>query len=643
MGIFDFLFRNTDSSITEQIEEDRRKAVDRLNSLDSDFITYREEGSFERSMYGQLQELEDNLDEIEENLGEEGRRLRVQFSGIIQLLELSNNEDDPEVKKVFENFMQEYKKANTKSKGVSILNSLIDINSEMDEQFNKYGYIVRYYNGIDLIEEYSKKIQALQMEVDRNDSYGTPIQTGTIRQKFNMESLRAKYRLMTLKMMYLISHGMIEKDKSNPLKRLTPLEKKIFPKFFRDDLKRASEQYENLSAYEKVIEEYAESDKQRFRNFDGITKELRKEIETEEVKDKTFKRLFDGGRTPEELYRILQMLVDIKYRLNVIEGYLPYVLEKKEVANKKIQEELEKQRQEEIERVKEKERLRNATDIEIEDEIKRISQDLTSPGNAYINILDYQKRVAIEKGLLQTGNELIKAGKLRTRYISFGDACALLLGNEITGNYLIFPDSQGQGNRYIQVLASREICQKIDREIVSNISSSFTNKKKGYSYTELCMLSSKILMGSLLERLDSGAINFEGLNVSESQNGYLLSAISHQNGEIASYVYRTSGSEYTEAIRYEVRQSVEQLKQDIIERGKNKFLCYISFPTTRNMIPILEAFKEAGINPLFEAMPADPEDRNKINQDHIQIYFRRSDLEKYKKIVEDKISNSLRG
>ncbi len=82
-----------------------------------------------------------------------------------------------------------------------------------------------------------------------------------------------------------------------------------------------------------------------------------------------------------------------------------------------------------------------------------------------------------------------------------------------------------------------------------------------------------------------------------------------------------------------IKQAYLNLQKQWKDTGEDRdVLCYLSIPATRNVLPVLKAFQDKGITPLFERTDTS-NGRNTENRDNIHIYFRRDDLDKFAKDV----------
>ena len=108
---------------------------------------------------------------------------------------------------------------------------------------------------------------------------------------------------------------------------------------------------------------------------------------------------------------------------------------------------------------KEKEELekyKSYTDEDIKKEIYIIEHDLTSKGSRFVNILDFQKKVARAKGLLDTEENLQKEGIVYNA-VDYTTAWEIIKkANTMGVSYAAFPDCQENRDGGIMIAASEE-------------------------------------------------------------------------------------------------------------------------------------------------------------------------------------------
>ena len=292
----------------ERKEDNSGKKTDKQEPL---FVTEDEEQSFENSIYGQLQIYEAEIEYIREVLPEAGDSLEKQVALLTKLLEVKNNEDDLEIRECFANFKKQYEEARRLAEGEYTLRELEAQNSMMDKSFET-SLENRGITKRDL-DSFINYISKIQDKVNDSESAGAPILTNVQRQKFNNLSLKSEYRLKMLELMYLTQYrnGDIE---VNPFRDLSVTKQKIFSKLFWQDAQKAGEQYEYLSHYEDLFNEY--NDHYFFR-IDEMAKRLNEQIRNVRmVEDFSIRQLFDSSTSETESFKFLKEFISFKVTLN---------------------------------------------------------------------------------------------------------------------------------------------------------------------------------------------------------------------------------------------------------------------------------------------------------------------------------------
>ena len=116
-------------------EFEKREGI--RSELDTTFITQDEEKSFEESIYGSIQLFEADVSYIKEVLPDVGESLEKQITLLTELLEHTNNEDDPEVVDVFNSLKEQYEEDKRLADGEYTISELKHQNKIMDEMFEK--------------------------------------------------------------------------------------------------------------------------------------------------------------------------------------------------------------------------------------------------------------------------------------------------------------------------------------------------------------------------------------------------------------------------------------------------------------------------------------------------------------------------
>lgn len=621
------------------------------SNVDTTFVTRDEESDFVSSMFGQLELLGADLSYIEEVLPEKGENLRKQIVLLRQLLLQTNNEDDLEVQQVFKDLTTQFEEDRRLADGEYTLRQLEQQNRSMDKIFE----VSLKGDGITKakLDEYLEYIKKIQDKVSETDNSITPLLENVKRQKFNEISMRAEYRIKMLELMYLLNIGEVD---VNPFRNLSSSKQKMFSKYFWEDATIASQQYDSLSYHEDM---FNATIPYYFSSIDSIAKRLNSQLEDASmIEDFSIKQLFDSKNPSSESFSFLKDFISFKTTMNEMrerkdELQSSYQKKLEDDARRKAEQdeaEIRKQLQDqeatqkqEAEKEAKKQRLesfKNMTADEINAEIYRIEHDLKATGSRFVNILDFQKEVASARGLLDSEQE-VQSDELIYKRVDAVTAWTFVQNaNELGVNYTIFPDSQefGKGGFLIAV-------SKTDKKVleIEEKSAPFESKRNSYySYvTDANYGSFPVsvldLLNAYLKEAKDGENYYESLSATKNSRGlYDLSYVHKTNN------YRTSSDEIKEKKVYDKLLEIRDGRR-LSEIGSNPkelkdVMCYISFPATRNIIPILEEFKNAQVTPFFEPLPDSK--RNSKSRDNIHIYFRREDLEKFNSTVLSQISNS---
>lgn len=626
-------------------KEDKR---DRTKSqFDTTFVTYDEEKIFEDSIYGALQLYDADVSYISEVLPDRGKNLQKQIKLLTELLEKTNNEDDPEVRSVFEVLSSQFEEDKRLADGEYTISELEHQNERMDKIFET----PIYSDGItkDKLEEYIAFISRVQKKVTESETLGTPILTKVQKQKFNSISMKSEYRIKMLELMFLSNNYY---DISiNPFKDLSPTKQKIFSKLFFDDAKKAAKQYETLSYSQEEFDKY---DSNYFSSIDSKAKELNNQLaNVRMIDDFSISQLFDSSNVDSKSFEFLKRFIKFKMTLNEMEDKKPKISEElkkreerqKQEEERKLEKEVEKARKEKekqdaIEAEKKKEqdeldKLKSYTDMDMRKEIDRIEHDLTSKGSRFVNILEFQKKIARAKGLLETEESLKKDGIVYKAVDAVTAWEIIKKANSLGVSYAAFPDCQENrdGGIMFAVSEAEKAIFNVDKE-------SIKIPYRSYSWHEDENLGE--YPGFIINRLDEMLEDNNEImeNISASGNGMcyrLCVGYNSYSGKQANFNSKKN----------KIYSILNELRGDMYSIGSSPeelqdVMCYISVPATRNIIPILEEFKNAGVASYIEPEPKSGK-RNEMNRNNIHIYFERDDLDKFKDEVLEKISNPTVG
>lgn len=622
MGFWKSLFGIDDNNKNNEIAV--REGI--KSELDTTFLTYDEEKKFEESIYGSIQLFEADVSYIKEVLPDRGDSLQKQITLLTDLLEHTNNEDDPEVINVFNSLKKQFEEDKKLADGEYTISELEHQNEVMDKMFEKSVE----NDGIrkETLDSYISFISKVQKKVAESDLNNKPILTKVQRQKFNSISMRSEYRIKMLELMYLLNKGDV---KTNPFKDLSPTRQKIFSKMFFEDAQKAAKQYEDLSLLEEAYNEY---NNWLFSNIDSTAKKLNEQMANARmIDDFSIRQLFDSNDKESKSFQFLKEFVKFKSYMNKMMFIQPTVLEQKKRKEEEERKKVEEQERKEKEEKEKIEKYKSYTDEDMKKEIYRIEHDLTSEGSRFVNILDFQKEVAKAKGLLDTEENLQKEGIIY-KAVDYTTAWEIIKkANTMGVSYAAFPDCQENRDGGIMIAASekdKDIFQ-VDRENVE-----FRYNSYNWHADEMIGEFPGFILNSVYEKLQNESIKDY---VSASGNGM------HYNFTLGYSNYSGSSQTYKKKkkVIYEALSKVKD-ELDIIGASKEELqdvMCYITVPATRNLIPILEEFKKSEVSSYIEPVPA--EQRNQNNRNEVHIYFERDQLDKFKEEVLPRIPGTELG
>lgn len=626
MGFWKSLFGISDS---KRIEENGGKSSD----LNTTFVSYNEEKKFEESIYGTLQLFGADVSYISEVLPERGQNLEKQIELLTSLLEKTNNEDDPEVINVFKELKKQFEEDKRMADGEYTINELEHQNKIMDSIFEKCSE----NGGIkkENLDNYISFISKVQKKVAESEINDKPLLNKVQRQKFNNISMKSEYRIKMLELMYLLNKGEV---KINPFKDLSPTRQKIFSKMFYEDAKIAAKQYENLSIYEEAYKEWSGW---LFQSIETTAQKLNEHMANAKmIDDFSIRQLFDSNNQESKSFEFLKEFVKFKSRINEMIFQQPKVLEQKREKEEKerkaeeekiFKEQEEKRLKEEAERKLEEEliKYKSYTDLDIRKEIYRIEHDLTSKGSRFVSILDFQKKVAKAKGLLDSEENLQKEGIIYKAVDAITAWEIIKKANTMGVSYAMFPDCQESrdGGFMIAISEKDKDVLSVEREKI-NLS---TVNNYDWRTEEDIGLFPGFILNELDKRIDDNGIK----NIIKTKNdGMVYSLLVGYNA------YSSKPSNFNKK-RENLYEYLKEVIGEIDQTGASAeelqdVMCYISVPATINIIPILEAFKENRVTSYIEPVPE--KDRNEKNRNNIQIYFERDQLELFENQVLGQIS-----
>lgn len=255
-----------------------------------------------------------------------------------------------------------------------------------------------------------------------------------------------------------------ELETQNRIMDKTLSKQKMFSKYFFEDAKATAVQYEDLSRYEDLFNKYMGN--YYFRSVDDIAQKLNEKMaDVQMIDDFSIRQLFDSSNPSAKSFQFLKEFIRFKENLNKMRYKKQEFIDKskaeEEARLKKEEEEKAKslkieEEKKAIEKRKkeEEERLRQISNKEIDAEIYRIEHDLTADGSRFVNILDFQKKVARANGLLNSESE-VQNDKLVYKIATSIETLQIIKNANKSGvNYMIFPDCQENANGGFMIAVS---------------------------------------------------------------------------------------------------------------------------------------------------------------------------------------------
>ncbi len=640
-------------------------------SRDIAFVTDSEAQEYEFGIMGQLLDQKTKIDFITKYLPKNGANLKQQSEALINLLNATNNDQDPDVIHAFSDYLEMFHADYRRAVGLSVIEELESINSCMSTTFTQS----RMESHLDkeMIMSYVSAIQALRDKVDAEKEKRKPILTGPSNQYYTAISLEAEYRLKMLELLYItsIDEGLMHRDKSNvvnPFEKLTPVQKSRFATLFRNDLDAVAVDYRLLSGNEDVLNRYA---RHNFTRIDPDAEKLNIKLGTQELRDYTFETMFGGEVPSDELFENIKSLIYIRYNLNEMKYEQPQAQEakqKREEQERKDKEKAERRKKEEEEREAqraEEERVRkqraeeakrkakeqeeeaarlakakaeeeakklvDATDEEIQARINELYHDVTLTGSRYINILDFQKRIAVAKGLIPT-NDMMQDENLVYCVYSPQEIIRFIKHVNKSGvHYYVFPDSQEGDNGGFNVVVSKSDQGILDIHSVNNI---FGSSQRSYIRGDDARVWKRFgtIPAYYLEKIMELYNESDDEKKEEYKDFIFVDKAkvkdSYEIG-VMTTCYKDGSPSEERFLTDLILEAYRQLKKQWQDKHEDRdVLSYVSVPATCNIIPLLRAFKEKGVTPYFERVPLTGK-RNTDDRDNIHIYFSRDEYEKF--------------
>lgn len=334
------------------------------------------------------------------------------------------------------------------------------------------------------------------------------------------------------------------------------------------------------------------------KSSNGYSEELKKELEKINLKDKR-EEILNSKLVGKYIDAIAKMQRDKETMQK----------EEEERAKKEQKEKVKKEQEEkEIqERKAELEQFKNLNPEEIENKIRELDDDKFDIVTSYKNIIDYQIKVAMAKGLINERN-ILKIDDIKIQRIE-KQRIPVVLENlrDVTCNCEIYTDVD-DSKRGIYIVTPKSIIMDLTEK--SNIRESNNQYSSGYDKIEATQE-----FFSIFKKYISNTIS-----------------VFYKSKYIFFY------SEYKNAIEKEIKSVKKQWEKENKD-SVNKIKFYIEMPYRRTIIPVLEELKQSDIE--FTIPPIDK--YTKMNNPVVRIYMAREDLEKYKEEVHKKISTPDKG
>ena len=640
--------------------------------IDAEFVTGDALNDYETGIYGKLDIIQAELEGIYTVLPDHGEKLFDAIADIRKRLEERNSSSE-EIEADFGKLQNDFDQAYQLANGEYKINELRKQNHNMELLFRKPNINQQEFAA--KLEEFSEYINRIQQNIKDAEAQGQPVLMGVQKDIFYRESLLAEYRLKMLILMGKIASApetAIETVKENPFQRLSDTKQKIFAGFLLKDADVLGDDFALLENLGQLITRYYSVSK---KDLDECAQSL-DDVLNDSFVVKTFsaKEIFDSQSSEIDSFTYIKRFVFFRYHVSCIMSRLQEFNEQKQKddeAEAKRQKELETKKKKEAEEAERKRiekekkaaeeaakeeaerkaeeaklnRLKNMTNAEIEEEIKRIEANVNATGSRYVNILDFQKNVARDKGLLVNEEAYQNYTNLAYLSVSISKLYSMIkLANETGVNYTVFPQSQEfKSDEEMLFVVSNSDKSKVMNNSQKPFSSNQSKHNKQdygtYTLPVLWMIHremKKKLKNEpeiLSEMLDS--LRCE----SDNQGKYVLKYCYDlfESGPIIaarkSVIYSSIKQVYTKLGKKDL--DTEDLLKDV--------KCYLSIPASRNMIPILEELKKAGIPFFMEPVPVYPGNRNMKNRDKIHIYFDREDLERCKQEVVPNVSTVSKG
>ena len=618
------------------IEEPEKKAL----TEDLGFLTDSEEQSYKDSILSQLSLMEQSRDMqlISKYLSSESRILKEQANAIKKAFEVIDDKDNEQIKSAFETYSRAFNEWALQARGKQTISNFETINEAMREDFTEP--IEKSGLNIDKLVQYINQVRALQEAVDTSEDNKKPILIGNSRDTFNRLTVEAQYRLKMLELLTYISINPDElggEDMPNPFKKTTPSIQKAYAEYFTKDMDMIGEEYDDLSYESHDIDSYGENHK--FSDMDGVVESFNSDYSVQALRDPSLIKMFEESTSNNQLFEFLKKIVFVRYKINEINGELSNtrMTKMREEERMRVEAELERQSQIEAElaRVEEEkkaakraERLKVASDEELQGMLNAINYDINLGGDKNEQLLEFQMNVAKLRGLIPAENPL-NNDDIEACYLNARQIIEFVKKINKTGlRYMIFPDSQEYGDGRFCVLVpkgSKAICEVPPFQYDFYESNELEWNPELFEYRKIGTVPGYIL-ADIQKQMDRDYsvekdITSKLVYVDEIEGKKALKMGIYDNnrggGEIAySYMKRL------------IKKSKSNLKDALKGKDQN-VMCYLSIPVSSNFIPVLRAFKENDVELYLERTIPEEEKPNKEGRTRVNIYFHRKDMDKF--------------
>ena len=586
MKWFRFLKKDRELEERNQIEEVNDESIDFTDTMFSDIAEMKlklENIKSEQEIYESLQSLIEDFEKYIEKSSElmEERKIneklqRINESNII--LEINPNIEIPQSVKdrvnkeltiddYYTNIKAVYDVKYKKATQAILTRKLEKFNNDMDKlifDWNKLNTI-----NLEELKTYFEILKAKKEEF-----------TGIMQNKYIERLIEVEYKIEMIRIIVLIKRSHYNREyvtnEFESKAKITGGKQIIWSRLFI-----------------KGIQDFIE------KSSSDYSKGLKEELEKINLKDKK-EEILNSGLVSKYIDAIINMQKDEERMQEEEKTRI-----KKEEEDKAKKEQEEKQRQE-LEQ--ELEQFKDLTPKEIEDKIEELDEDAFDIVTSYKNIIDYQIKVAMAKGLVDESN-ILKIDDIKLQRIERKEIPIVL-------------------ENLSDVICNCEIYTDVD------------DSKEG-----IYVVTPKNEKSDLSKRQSVDWIRF----MDDSYN-----LVSYEGTEdfisiFAKYTEKNKNicidDRYIKCYpinRKLIETEIKRVKEQWEEENKdnvNKIKFYIEIPYRRTIIPLLEELNQSDIE--FTIPPTDRD--TKMNDPTVRIYMDRKDLKKYKEEVHNKISNIDKG